>query len=103
MATAPNTYAPPNDNAIYVRVQVPADAEVWFEDQRTSQKGPVRFFESPPVAPGRKFVYQIRARWKEDGQVVDQAREAIVYAGSKVGIDFTKTDREKVPPPKPKS
>jgi uncharacterized protein (TIGR03000 family) len=81
---------------------VPADAEVWFEGHKTAQKGPVRFFESPPVTPGIEYVYHIRARWKENGQDVDEVREATVYAGSKVGIDFTKRQREKVPPPPPK-
>jgi len=84
-------------------VQVPAVAEVGFEDQKTTQKGPVRFFESPPVAPGRKYVYHIRARWMDNGREVDQTREVNVYAGDKFSIDFTKTQREMVPPPKPKS
>jgi uncharacterized protein (TIGR03000 family) len=67
-----------------------------------TQKGLVRFFESPPVAPGVEYVYHFRAHWKEAGQDIDEVREATVYAGSKVGIDFNKRAREKVPPPVPK-
>lgn len=103
MATIPSVYPPPNENAIYVRVQVPEDADVWFEGQQTTQKGPVRFFESPPVAPGRNYVYHIRARWKENGQPVEQTRDVTVYAGDKFSIDFTKMQqREKMPAPTPK-
>jgi uncharacterized protein (TIGR03000 family) len=94
--------APLDDNAVYIRVQVPADAEVWVEGQKMTQTGPVRFFESPPVTPGIEYVYHIRAHWKEGGQEIDEVRQATVYAGSKVGIDFTKRRREKVPPPPPK-
>ena len=117
-ADAPSTYtAPsvvttagtpplPDENAIYIRVQVPPDAEVWFEGQKTTQAGPVRFFESPPVAPGRNYVYHIRARWSENGRQVDQTRDAPVYAGDKFSIDFTKMrktqQREKVPAPREK-
>jgi uncharacterized protein (TIGR03000 family) len=97
--TVPDTYAVPNENAVYIRVQVPPDAEVWVEGQKTTEKGPVRFFESPPLTPGRKYVYHIKARWTEDGREVEQTREVPVYAGDKFSINFTKG--EKVPPPKP--
>ena len=105
LATAP--VGPPaplvQDNAVYIRVQVPPDAEVWVEGQKMTQQGPVRFFDSPPVTPGRAYVYHIQARWKEDGHDVDEVREVTVYAGSRVGVDFTKRQSEKVPPPKPKA
>jgi uncharacterized protein (TIGR03000 family) len=103
LATVPGVApAPLDENAVYIRVQVPPDAEVWVEGQKMTLKGPVRFFESPPVTPGIEYVYHIRAHWKEGGQDIDEVREATVYAGSKVGIDFTRRAREKVPPPVPK-
>ena len=93
---------PPADNVIYVDIRVPADAEVWVEDQRMSQRGAVRYFESPPVTPSVEYVYHVRARWKEQGQDVDEVREATVHAGSKVANDFTRRTREKLPQPTPK-
>src|SRR5262249_8299730 len=105
--SSPATYpaaptAPLDDNAVYIRVQVPPDAEVWIEGQKMTQKGPFALSASPPVTPGSPYVYHIRAPWKEDGQDIDEVREATVYAGSKVGIDFTRRAREKAPPPVPK-
>jgi uncharacterized protein (TIGR03000 family) len=91
--------AAPADNVIYIDIRVPADAEVWIEGQRMSQKGAVRYFESPPVNPGVEYVYHIRAY----GQDVDEVRDATVHPGSKVAIDFTKRARETAPPPKPKA
>ena len=75
---------------MYIRVQVPPDAEVWFEGEKATQQGAVRFFESPSLTPGRKFVYHIKARWMEDGRPVEQSREVSVFAGDKFSIDFTK-------------
>jgi uncharacterized protein (TIGR03000 family) len=102
LATVPDVSALPNDSAIYVRVLVPPEAEVWFEGQKTTQKGLVRYFESPPVAPGLKYAYHIRARWTRDGREVDETREFTVYAGTKLSVDFTQRDREKIPAPKAK-
>jgi uncharacterized protein (TIGR03000 family) len=92
--------ATPDPNAIFIRVQVPADAEVWLEGQKTAQTGRVRFFESPPVAPGRKYVYHIRARWNDGGHIADEVREATVSAGAYVIADFTQRQWEKAPPPR---
>jgi uncharacterized protein (TIGR03000 family) len=100
LTTAPQTLPQVNENAIYIRVQVPADAEVWFEGQKTTQTGPVRFFESPSLTPGRKYVYHIKARWTENGKVVEREREFPVYAGDKFSTDFTKLN-EGVPPRPP--
>ena len=69
--------------------------------QKTSQAGPVRFFESPPVAPGREYVYHIRARWNQNGHEVQQVRDVNVYAGDKFSVDFTKMERLPLPKPKP--
>jgi len=99
LATAPQNFTPPNENAVYVRVKVPPDAEVWFEGEKTTQTGPVRFFESPSLTPGRKYVYHIKARWTENGRQVEQTRDVPVYAGDKFSVDFTKMEQN--PPAKP--
>ena len=71
-----------------ITVLVPADAEIWFEGEKTSQTGNIRTFESTPVPPGRTFTYDIRARWREDGKVVDLTRSVKFQAGQKVQLDF---------------
>jgi uncharacterized protein (TIGR03000 family) len=71
-----------------ITVQVPADAEVLFDGHKTRAKGAVRQFETPPLAPGKPFHYEVVARWKKNGRQVTQ-REAIpVSAGSRVRLDF---------------
>jgi uncharacterized protein (TIGR03000 family) len=81
----------------HIRVIVPPDAQVWFDDQLTNQMGPERVFYSPELSPGRDFVYEVKARWKENGRDVTQTRQAQVHAGDFVTIDFTKPDQEAKP------
>jgi len=91
-------YAPPsateeqeatNDNRAFVQVRVSANAEVWFEGDRTSQTGAMRSFISPPLQPGKTFTYDIRARWMDpSGKPVDQTRQVKVQAGRRSMVDF---------------
>jgi uncharacterized protein (TIGR03000 family) len=80
---------------------VPADAEVWVEGQKTTETGAVRLFESPPVTPGHKYLYRIRARWTDNGHPADEVRDITVFPGSNVDVDFTKKKKERVPAPRP--
>ena len=48
----PPAESPPTALPVYVDVRVPAGAEIWFDDARTTQTGAVRRFVLPPVPPG---------------------------------------------------
>jgi uncharacterized protein (TIGR03000 family) len=86
--------APTRDTAVHMRVMLPAsDAEVWFEGQQTQQTGTERDFDSPELMPGKPFIYEIRAHWKDGGRETDQTRKLTVYAGQWLLVDFTR------PPP----
>jgi uncharacterized protein (TIGR03000 family) len=94
--TAPNySYGaasqPAADNEARLRVIVPPNARVWFDDKATSQTGPVRFFESPVLTPGRDYTYDVKAQWRdENGKDVTQTRHVDVRANSRVNVDFTR-------------
>jgi uncharacterized protein (TIGR03000 family) len=86
LAVAP---VPETDTRALVDVRVPADAEVLFEGDKTSQTGSNRAFLSPALEPGRTFTYDIRARWTgADGKPVEQTRQAKVQAGRRTLVDF---------------
>jgi uncharacterized protein (TIGR03000 family) len=107
--TAPQygSYAPPAvdnaaptvGNAAHVTVRVPADAQLWFQNTLTRQQGTVREFQSPQLAPGKDYVYDVRARWRENGRDIDQTRHVEVHAGSQLTVDFIAptTDRQQAP------
>jgi uncharacterized protein (TIGR03000 family) len=80
----------PADTKAHVRLIVPANADVWFDADNTSQTGGVREYVSPPLTPGKNYAYQVRVRWTEDGRPVDQTRKVTVRAGSMTTADFTK-------------
>jgi uncharacterized protein (TIGR03000 family) len=79
-----------------ITVHVPADAEVWFGGKLTMQTGAERHFVSPPLQPGVPYFYAIRARWLENGQVVERTRQVPVRSGTQVSVSF---NEEKVPMP----
>jgi uncharacterized protein (TIGR03000 family) len=101
VVTVPDIYGPPSDNAVYLEVRVPPDAELWFEGQKCTQTGPIRYFESPPLTLGQNYVYHVRVRWIENGREVERTQEVTVSAGKRLSIDFTKLKFERLPEPRP--
>lgn len=71
-----------------LRVLVPADAELWVGDSPTAQRGTERQFVTPPLEGGRNLVYEIRARWTEQGRAVERTRTVWVFPGDRVTVDF---------------
>jgi uncharacterized protein (TIGR03000 family) len=87
--TAPS--APTQDNTARVRVVVPDNARVWFNESATNQSGRVREFESPPLQPGRDYTYEVKAQWRDpDGNVVTRTRHVDVTANDSTTVDFTR-------------
>jgi uncharacterized protein (TIGR03000 family) len=82
-------YRPAADNSAHISLRVPADAQVWFDGKATKQTGPVRSFNSPPLTPGKKFVYEVRVRWMKDGKPVEEKRRIKVEAKDWLRFDLT--------------
>ena len=82
--------AAPTDDTVHVRVMVPANAEVWFDDNPTQQRGSIREFLTPPLTPGLQSTYEIRARWREGNHDMTQTRKVSIQAGQTVTVDFIK-------------
>jgi uncharacterized protein (TIGR03000 family) len=97
----PNTPPATEPQSVNVKVIVPADAQVWFENRATTQQGMERLFQSPPLEPNQDFTYTIKARWMENGQAVTRERQVHVQAGQSVTVDFRANPVENVPPPLP--
>jgi len=78
-------YADPNAAMITVRVPDP-NAQVWFNDAPTTQRGTERMFHTPGLQQAGS--YTIRARWMDNGRMVDQQRQVQVQPGQNVTVDF---------------
>jgi uncharacterized protein (TIGR03000 family) len=82
------------DGRVLINVHVPPNAEVWFDDQKTSQTGPFRSFITPALNPDQDFVYHIRARWTENGRQVEKTRRVDVHAGDRHLVNFVGRQQE---------
>jgi uncharacterized protein (TIGR03000 family) len=71
-----------------ITVIVPANAEVSFDGQATTQTGVQRLYFTPPLTPGDKYYYTIRARWPDGGKIVEQTRTVEVSSDARVRVDF---------------
>jgi uncharacterized protein (TIGR03000 family) len=76
------------DATAHITVSVPQNSEVWFDGFETSTSGTVRTYQSPPLAPGNRYTYEIRARWNENGREMIQMQRVEVTAGSRVSVNF---------------
>jgi len=86
--TAPAPQSTINDNAVLIGVRVPENAEVWIDGQKTSQTGSFREFTTPPLESGQKFIYDIKARWTENGKEVVRDRQLNFYAGDRLMVNM---------------
>jgi len=76
-------------NAADFTVLVPdPNAQIWFQDHQTQQRGTVREFESSGLQPGQTYTFQIRTRFMQNGQPVDQVRKVQAQAGQHLTVDF---------------
>jgi uncharacterized protein (TIGR03000 family) len=85
---SPATGSAQVSNTVQVTVNVPSDAQVWFDGSAmASSNRRVRLFQSPPLRPGR-YTYEIRARWQEFGREVNQTQKVAFAPGDQVWLDF---------------
>ena len=92
-----SAYSDPNSATITVFVPT-ADAQVWFDDNPTAQRGIERLFHTPSLQQGG--TYMIKARWTENGRTIDQQRQVQVQPGQSATVDFRRNPAESVPSPK---
>jgi uncharacterized protein (TIGR03000 family) len=76
------------DRAAVIKVLLPADARLAFDDFETRQTGPERRFETPPLPRGREFTYTVTAVWKEGDRPIKRMAVAAVRAGKETVLDL---------------
>jgi uncharacterized protein (TIGR03000 family) len=83
---------PKPEPTAHITIKVPAGAEIWFDDTKMTETGPVRQFYTPPLERGREYSYQVRLRWQQEGRPLTQTHEVVVTAGSHIIVDFTQPE-----------
>ncbi len=79
----------PTDNLAHLEIRSPGtDTEVWLNGVRTKQTGTEQRYKSPPIHPGEKYSYEVRARWTENGKPVEVTRTVLVQANERVNVEL---------------
>jgi uncharacterized protein (TIGR03000 family) len=73
--------APEMQNIAVVMAYLPEHALVWFDGEPTQQSGVLREYQTPPLRPAKKYTYQVRLLWFEDGHWVKETKDVPVMAG----------------------
>jgi uncharacterized protein (TIGR03000 family) len=87
-------------SAATIQIQVPANATIWFGEQKMTQTGATRTFKSPPLDPAKAYAYQVKVSWPTPGgKDYSTEHEITVRAGQTTIIDFTPLARTPATPP----
>jgi uncharacterized protein (TIGR03000 family) len=82
-------------NRAVLNLRLPsADAEVWVGGDKTRSTGLLREFMSPPLDPEKKYSYEIKVRWMENGKEMTRTKKVSVRANAPTTVDFTAGDRD---------
>jgi uncharacterized protein (TIGR03000 family) len=87
-----------------VIVRLPTDAELTIGGFTSKQRKAVREFDTPPLPPDKKFSYQLKATWREDGKEVTRETTILVRAGETTNVNLLEQKpsppvAEKIPAP----
>jgi uncharacterized protein (TIGR03000 family) len=93
---SPGTMTTPQVNAATVEVTLPnPTATVWFDGHKTASGGTMRTFHTPPLQPGQKFRYTVRAEWDDGGLRQHAEHSCVVTAGQVSTVDLTRNAGKK--------
>jgi uncharacterized protein (TIGR03000 family) len=94
-AYTPDARATTDDRA-HLRIVVPAEkAEVWIQGEKSEQDRSTQNYMSPPLTMGKKYYYEVRARWTDaNGKTVEASREIPIYAGQPMTVDFGRSEQK---------
>lgn len=71
------------------------DAEVWFDDTPTKQRGMERVFNTPALE--NDGAYTIKARWSENGTMANREQRVQVRPGQAVTVDLRANQPQRLP------
>jgi len=79
------------DDRAVVTIQIPADeSDIWIQGEKSRQTKSRQEYISPPFPPGKKYFYEVRARWQEGDRTYDETRSFAIFLGRPVLVDFTR-------------
>lgn len=81
-------------------IRLPAEAELFVQNQKIGGSGAERRFKSPALSPDKKYSYSVRIVWNDVGRQQSAEQRVSVRAGEVVQIEFaTAPSRPTTEPP----
>jgi uncharacterized protein (TIGR03000 family) len=96
--SATNEEMAPSAAPAQVTVQVPAIANVWFNNTLSQTGTTTRQFTTPALTADQDYPVAIRAQWTEGGTTIDRSRTVNLHTGDSVTVNFATSVN---PPPTP--
>jgi uncharacterized protein (TIGR03000 family) len=88
-AMATQTFYRPPAGTASITVRLPANAQLWMNDQPTTPTGPERQFVTPAgLEAGKPYYFALKAQWEENGQTVTREHTLEFKAGDTATVDF---------------
>lgn len=82
----------------HVYVDLPASAQLFFDDTLMHEQGSRRVFRTPPLQPNDNgYPYELTARWTEDGKEQRVKRVIRVMPGGTTHVNFLAGDSNSTP------
>jgi uncharacterized protein (TIGR03000 family) len=79
------------DDRAVVTIQIPADeADIWIQGEKSNRSKSRQDYISPPLTSGKKYFYDVRARWQEGNRTHDETRSFAIFPGKPVLVDSTR-------------
>jgi uncharacterized protein (TIGR03000 family) len=79
--------------AALIKIKVPENATVWFENQKMTQSGPTRMFQSPALEAKKTYYYKVKVSWPTGVGTMAKdfvtEQEVAVRGGETTTVDFT--------------
>jgi uncharacterized protein (TIGR03000 family) len=76
------------DRPALLNINMPANAEISFNDIKARPGGPMRQFVSPPLTPGYDYSYDVKATWTDQGKTVTRIWHVVLHAGDVINVSF---------------
>jgi uncharacterized protein (TIGR03000 family) len=78
--------------AALIVVKLPAEAELWFNEVKTTQGGSYRRFVTPALPRDRELSYTLRVRWRIKDAELSRSEEIRIRPGERFTVNFLTTD-----------
>jgi uncharacterized protein (TIGR03000 family) len=75
-------------NTARVTVRLPEDARLYVDGVSCPLTSATRSFSTPPLEPGKKYQYTLKAELLRDGETYADSKRITVQAGKESTVDF---------------